>query len=90
MSKTGQRSRLKPNCRSIWPVSLAVTLDEFGIAFVAQCLRVGRLLADQPQSRNTPAFLIDRDERLNVREVAQVVDQFAELSGASECSGRTK
>jgi hypothetical protein len=57
----------------------AMTLDQFGIALVSQRLGIRRLLADQTQSRNAAAFLVDGDERLDVRDVAQVVDEFAEL-----------
>ena len=36
----------------------------------------------KPQSRNAAAFLIDRDDRLDFAQVAQVVDQFPQLRGA--------
>jgi chromosome segregation and condensation protein ScpB len=43
-------------------------------------LRIRRLLANQTQPRNASAFLINRDEGLDVRDVAEVSDEFAELS----------
>ena len=57
----------------------AVAANERNIAFIAELLRVGRLLADQTQTRNASTFLIDRDDRFDIRKIAQVVDQFAQL-----------
>ena len=51
------------------------------VAFVAQLLRIRRFLADQPQARNASTFLIDGDDRLDLRDITQIVDQLSQLFG---------
>src|SRR6266853_1893087 len=65
---------------------IAVAPDQFDIVFVAQLLRVRRLVADQTQSRNAAAFLIDGDDRLDFAQIAQIVDELPELGGAFDIS----
>ena len=59
----------------------AVAANERNIAFIAELLRVGRLFADQPQARDASAFLIDGDDRLDLRDITQIVDQLPQLFG---------
>ena len=56
--------------------------DERDIVPVAQLLRIWRLVPDQPQTRDAASLLIDRNDRLDFTEVAQVVDQLPELPRA--------
>ena len=64
------------------PGDIAVAPDQFDIVFVAQLLRVRRLVADQTQSRNASALLVDGDGRLDFAQVAQIVDELPKLRGA--------
>src|SRR5437588_5362053 len=61
---------------------VAVLPDKIDIIVVAQLLRVRRLVTDQTQSGNAPAFLVDRDNRFNRAQFAKVVNQFAQLRRA--------
>src|SRR5712691_5531794 len=63
---------------------VAVAPDEIDIVLLAQLLRVRRFVSDAPQSRHAPAFLIDRNNRLDVAQVAQIVDELSELRPALE------
>ncbi len=56
--------------------------NEFEIAFVAELLGVRRLLADEAETGDAAAFLVDRDDGLDRAQVAQVVDQLPQLRGA--------
>ncbi len=47
-------------------------------------LRIGRFVPDQAQPRNAPAFLVDRDDRLDRTQIAEIVDQLLELSGTDD------
>src|SRR5262249_9543349 len=38
--------------------------------------------SDKAQPRDAPAFLIDCDDRLDVAQVAQIINQLSELRGA--------
>src|SRR6476620_182766 len=58
---------------------VAVAPDQIDIVLLAQLLRVRRFVSDAPQSRNAPAFLIDRNNGLDVAQVAQIVDELSEL-----------
>ena len=58
--------------------------DEGGVAFVAEGLGVGGFLADEAEAGDAAAFLVDGDEGLDVGEVAEVIDEFAELFGADD------
>jgi hypothetical protein len=68
------------------PGDIAVAPDQFDIVFVAQLLRVRRLIADQTQSRNATALLIDGDDGLDFAQVAQIVDELPELRGSFDIS----
>jgi hypothetical protein len=57
----------------------AVTLDEFGIAHVAQLNRVRRLLAEFLEPGDPASLLVDRDDRLDRTQVPEAVDQVAQL-----------
>jgi hypothetical protein len=72
---------LNPNIRRIWPVSSAVALDQAQIAFLAKLLGIRGLGANEAEARHAAALLVDGDERLDVREVAKVVDELAQLFG---------
>src|SRR5205085_12197286 len=52
------------------------------VVLVTQLLRIRRLVADQSQTRNAAAFLIDGDDRLSVAQIAQVIDQLSQLRRA--------
>src|ERR1700756_3659030 len=58
---------------------VAVAADEIDIVFITQLLRVWRFVSDAPQSRYAPAFLIDRNDGLDVAQLAQIVDELSEL-----------
>ncbi len=66
----------------------AVLFDELRVTFIPKGLGIGGLLADETESGDAAAFLIDGDERLNVGEVAQVVDEFAELLWGDDVSAK--
>src|SRR5438874_7988084 len=78
MSSTGQRSRLNPKAQQT-SGDLAVAPDQIDIVLVAQLLRVRRFVSDAPQSRDASAFLIDRNNRLDLAQVAQIVDELSKL-----------
>src|SRR5438874_235132 len=78
MSSTGQRSRLNPKAQQT-SGDVAVAPDQIDIVLIAQLLRVRRFVSDAPQSRDAPAFLIDRNNGLDVAQVAQIVDELLEL-----------
>ena len=63
---------------------VAVAPDQIDIVLLAQLLRVRRFVSDAPQSRHAPAFLIDRNNWLDVAQVAQIVDELSELRRALE------
>jgi hypothetical protein len=56
--------------------------NECNIVPVAQLLRIRRLVPDQAQPRDAASFLIDRDDWLDFAEIAQIIDQLAELARA--------
>src|SRR5689334_5606639 len=62
--------------------NIAVSPDQIQIVLVAQLLRVWWLAADQSQTRNAAAFLIDGDDWLDLAQIAQIVDQFSQLRSA--------
>src|SRR5262245_21792088 len=45
---------------------VTVMANEFDVVLVAQLLSVRRLVADQPETRNAPSFLIDCNDRLDL------------------------
>lgn len=64
------------------PRDIAVAMDQRSIATIAQLLGVRRLVPDQTEARNAAALLVDRDDRLGLAEIAQIVDQFPQLRRA--------
>ena len=66
------------------PGNFAVPPVVLYVALIALLLCTRRLLPDQAQTRDATAFLIDRDDRLDRAQVAQVVDQLAQLHRASD------
>src|SRR5215831_13876464 len=63
---------------------VTVSPDKIEIVLIAQLLGVWRFVSDAPQSRDAPAFLIDCNDRLDVAQVAQIVDELSELRRVSE------
>ena len=63
---------------------VAVPPDERNIAAITQLLGIRRFVPDQAQPGNAPAFLVYRDNRLDLAQVAQIVDQLPELNRASD------
>src|ERR1700693_6284048 len=61
---------------------VAVSPNKIEIVLVAQLLRVRRFAADQSQTRNAAAFLIDGDDRLDLAEITQIIDQLSQLRSA--------
>src|SRR5215208_2657625 len=67
---------------------VAMTPDQIDVVLFAQLLRVRRFVSDTPQSRHASAFLIDCDDRLDVAQVAQIVDELPELRRAREIASK--
>src|SRR5262245_14069316 len=67
---------------------IAVSSDEIDIVLVAQLLRIRRFVSDQAQSRYASALLIDRDDWLDVAQVAQIVDELSQLRRAFEIAAK--
>ncbi len=63
-------------------------LHERDVVLLAELLRVGRFVPDQAQTRNAAAFLIDRDDRFDVAQVAQIVDQLPQLRRARDVAAK--
>src|SRR5436190_3439538 len=63
---------------------IAVAPDYIDVVFIAQLLRVRRFVSYAPQSRDASAFLIDCDDRLDLTQIAQIVDELSELRCASQ------
>src|ERR1043166_8979071 len=59
-----------------------VAPDQCNIVPVAQLLGIRRLVPNQPQARDAPSLLIDRNDRLDLTQIAQIVDQLPELPRA--------
>src|SRR3978361_2312754 len=66
------------------PGDLAVSPNECNLALVAELLRVRRFVTNQAQTGDPPPFLIDRDERLDLTQVSQVIDQLPQLRRAGD------
>jgi hypothetical protein len=62
--------------------------DQIDIVLVAQLFRVRRFVSDQAQSRDASAFLIDRDDWLDVAQVAQIIDELSQLRRALEIAAK--
>src|SRR5438067_5542328 len=58
---------------------VAVAPDQIDIVLVAQLLRVRRFVSDAPQPRHASALLIDCNNRLDLAQVAQIVDELSQL-----------
>src|SRR5437762_12115653 len=58
---------------------VAVAPDQIDIVLFAQLLRVRRFASDAPQSRHASAFLIDRNNGLDVAQVAHIVGKLPDL-----------
>src|SRR5439155_16560304 len=67
---------------------VAVAPDQIDIVLIAQLLRVWRFVSDAPQSRDAPAFLIDRNNGLDLAQVAQIVDELLELRRTLEIASK--
>jgi hypothetical protein len=63
---------------------LAMSPNERNVVALPQLLRVRRFVPDEAEARHAAAFLVDRDDRLDVAEVAEVVDQLPELCGTRD------
>ena len=53
--------------------------DQFPVTFLPELLRIGRLAANQPQTRDSPTLLVNRDNRLNIRKIPQIINQLPHL-----------
>lgn len=82
--ENGTEVEIEPEYAEDLRGDLAVELNERAVALVAKLLRVRGFAADEFESGNSAAFLIDRDDRFDFRQVAQIVDEFAELSRAMD------
>src|SRR5436309_7735941 len=58
---------------------VAVAPDQIDIVLITQLLRVRRFVSDAPQSREASAFLINRNNGLDLAQVAQIVDELSQL-----------
>ena len=58
-----------------------MTTNEVEVPAVAELLRVRWFVTDQLESGNAATFLIDRDDRFHLAEIAKIVDELAELLG---------
>ena len=54
-------------------------LDEIAVALFTELLGIGWLAANEAEAGNATALLIDRDEGLDLAEVAQIVDELSQL-----------
>src|SRR2546423_1076274 len=61
---------------------LAMLPDKGNVVAIAELLRIRRLVPDQPQPGNATALLVDRDDRFDFADIAQIVDQFPKLRRA--------
>jgi hypothetical protein len=67
---------------------LAVAPDEGNVVAITELLRVRRLVPDQPQPGHAAAFLVDRDDWLDLAHIAQVIDQFPQLGRALDIAAK--
>jgi nicotinate-nucleotide adenylyltransferase len=58
---------------------VAVATNESEIPAVAELLGIGRLITDEFEARDAAAFLVDRNDRFDIAETSEVVDELAEL-----------
>ena len=83
MSSTGTEIEIESEEPQQTAGDVAMLPNEFDVAFLAQLLRIRRFVPDQAQPRNPSAFLIDRDDRLDLAEVAQIVDAVGAVAARS-------
>ncbi len=60
--------------------------DQVEVVFLAELLGVGRFVADEFEAADASPFLVNGDDGFVVAEVAQIVDEFAELFGRRDIS----
>jgi hypothetical protein len=60
---------------------LSMAGDEFEISLVAELAGVGRLVAEELETRYTASFLVDGDDRLDIAEFPETVCETTELIG---------
>src|SRR5260370_3867401 len=58
---------------------VTVTTDKADIVLVAQLLRIRWFAADQSQTRNAAAFLIDGDNWFDPAQIAEIADKLSQL-----------
>src|SRR5207302_6871655 len=58
-----------------------VAAHKLGVIFFPKLLRIRRLVADDFEPRDASAFLVDRDDRLDLAQVAEIVDELPQLRG---------
>src|SRR5438477_11256740 len=78
------KSDIEPEKAQQTSGDVAVAPDQIDIVLVAQLLRIRRFVSDAPQSRHASAFLIDRNNGLDLAQVAQIVDELSKLRRALE------
>lgn len=79
--QNGTQIQIKPEQTQDAGGGFTMTCYEGRIALIAQLLSIGWLAAKQSQAGDPSSLLIDGDNRLDVGEVSQVVNQPAELDG---------
>jgi hypothetical protein len=67
---------------------VAMPPDQREVTAVAELVRVRRLVTDKLQSRNTAAFLVDGDDRLDLTDFPKVIDQLPQLSGRLDVAAK--
>ena len=65
---------------------VSMTADQIQIPAVAELLGIGRLVADEFEAGHASTLLVDRDDRLHAAQIAEVVDELAELLGGLDVS----
>ena len=82
MSSTGTKIEIESEQPKKAAGDVAMLPNECDVAFLAQLLRIRRLVADHAQARDASAFLVDRDDRFDLADGAQIVDEVAQLRRA--------
>jgi nicotinate-nucleotide adenylyltransferase len=65
-----------------------VAANEGEIPAVAELLGIGRLITDEFEARDAAAFLVDRNDRFDIAETSEVVDELAELMRGLDVSAK--
>jgi hypothetical protein len=60
--------------------------NQIQIPAVAELLGVGRLVADEFEAGHAASLLVDRDDWFHAAQIAEVVDELAELLGRLDVS----